>query len=184
MLRALIARHPGLAAEAEQLSRAAVTQVDAETIAAEVEDAVLALDLDDLNARAGGQRRGFVEPTEAAWELLDEALEPFLDEMRRRVELGFEAAAVATCRGIVLGLYRCRGQTTDKVLGWAEDFPGEAAGEAIGMLTRLRGAKGRGAWRLPPRAHGRRPRVGGAYRARRTKIVRRRRPRGRPNHPH
>jgi hypothetical protein len=150
VLRALIARHPELAADAEQLSRAAVTQVDAEAIAAEVEDAVLALDLDDLNAWAGRQRRGYVEPTEAAWELLEEALEPFLDEMRRRVELGFEAAAVATCRGIVLGLYRCRGQTTDKVLGWAEDFPGEAAGEAIGTLTRLRGVKGRGAWRLPP----------------------------------
>ena len=50
----------------------------------------------------------------------------------------------------MLGLYRCWGQTTDRVLGEAEDFPGEAAGEAVGTLTRLRGAKGRGAWRLPP----------------------------------
>ena len=148
MLRALIARHPELAAEAEQLSRAVVTRVDAEAVAAEVEDAVLALELDELNARAGRQRWGYVEPTEAAWELLEEALDPFLDEMRRRVELGFEAAAVATCQGIVLGLYRCRGQTTDKVLGWAEDFPAEAAGEAVGTLTRLRGTKGR-VWRLP-----------------------------------
>ena len=69
--------------------------------------------------------------------------------MRRRVELGFEAAAVETCRGIVLGLYRCRGQATDKVLGWAEDFPAEAAGEAVGTLLGPRGTKGRRAWRLP-----------------------------------
>lgn len=149
MLRTLIARHPELAVEAEQLSRAVVTRVEAEAVAAEVEDAVLALDLDDLNARAGRQRWGYVEPTEAAWELLEEALEPFLGEMRRRVELGFEEAAVATCRGIVLGLYRCRGQTTDKVLGWAEDFLAEAAGEAVGTLTPLRDTKGRRTWPLP-----------------------------------
>lgn len=101
MLRALIARHPELAAEAEELSRAVVTRVDAEAGAAEVEDAVLAFELDELNASAGRQRWGYVEPTEAASEVLEEALEPFLDEMRRRVELGFEAAAVATCQGIV-----------------------------------------------------------------------------------
>lgn len=45
----------------------------------------------------------------------------------------------------MLGFYCCRGQTTDEVLGWAEDFPGEA----IGTLTRLRGAKGRRTSRLP-----------------------------------
>jgi hypothetical protein len=149
VLQALIARHPELVGEAEQLSRVAVTEVNVEAVAAAVEDTVLALDLDDLNARAGRQRWGYVEPTEAAWALLEEALEPFLDEMRRRIELGFEGAAVETCHGIVLGLYRCRGQTTDKVLGWAEDFPGEAAGEAVGTLTRQSGAKGRRSWRLP-----------------------------------
>lgn len=39
-------------------------------------------------ASAGRQGWGYVEPTEAAWELLEGALNPFLDEMRRRVELG------------------------------------------------------------------------------------------------
>jgi len=76
VLRALIARHPELAAEAEQLSRAVVTRVDAEAVAAEVEDAVLALELGELNASAGRQRWGYVDPTEAAWELLEETLEP------------------------------------------------------------------------------------------------------------
>ena len=142
-------RHPELAGEAEQLSRAAVTQVDAEAVAAEVEEAVLALDLEDLNARAGRHRSGYVEPTEAAWELLEEGLEPFLDEMRRRVELGFEVAAVETCRGIVLGVCRCQGQTTDKVLAWAEDFPAEAAGRSGQHPRGPRGTKGRRAWRLP-----------------------------------
>jgi hypothetical protein len=80
-----------------------------ETIAEEVAAAVLGLDLDDLNTRAGRTRWGYVEPTEAACELLGEALDPFLEEMKRQIDLGFEPAAVGRCQGIVLGLYRCRG---------------------------------------------------------------------------
>jgi hypothetical protein len=147
--RALLEQHPELAAEAERLATSVVTDVDVEAIAEDVEQAVLDLDLDDLNARAGRQRWGYVEPTEAAWELLEEALEPHLSEMRRRIELSLEAAAVAACQGIVSGLYRCQGQTTDKVLAWAEDFPAESAGEAVATLARASAAKHRRAWRLP-----------------------------------
>jgi hypothetical protein len=149
VLRALLARHPRMAAEAERLAKSVVTDVDVEGIAEDVEQAVLDLNLDDLNARAGRKRWGYVEPTEAAWELLEEAVAPYLDEMRRRIELGLEAAAVAACQAIVLGLYRCQGQATDRVIGWAEDSPAEIAGEAVAALARVSAAKHRRMWRLP-----------------------------------
>ncbi|MGH7822517.1 MAG: hypothetical protein ACREQ9_22375, partial [Candidatus Binatia bacterium] len=119
MLRSLLDRHPELGAEAEEIARATLTDVDVDAVAENVEQAVLDLDLDDLNSRAGRHSWGYVEPTEAAWELLGEAIEPFLEEMNRHIELAFEAAATRTCAGIVLGLYRCRGKTPDQVLGWA-----------------------------------------------------------------
>src|SRR4051794_24983188 len=75
VLRALLERHPELAAEAEELAAATVTDVDAQAVADDVEHAVLCLDIDQLNARAGRTRWGYVEPTEAAWELLGEAIE-------------------------------------------------------------------------------------------------------------
>jgi hypothetical protein len=126
-----------------------VSDVDVEAIAEDVEQAVLDLDLDDLNARAGGESWGYVESTEAAWELVEEAVAPHLDEMRRRIELGLETAAVAACEGIVLGLYRCRDQTTDGVIGWGSDAPAEMAGEAVSTLARTNAAKHQRAWRLP-----------------------------------
>ena len=125
-----------------------MTDVDADAVAEDVEQAVLDLDLDDLNSRAGRKSWGYVEPTEAAWELLEEAIDPFLDEMKRHIELGFEAAATATCAGIVLGLYRCRGKNS-QLLGWAEDFPADTAGDAVATLARESRAKHRRAWRLP-----------------------------------
>jgi hypothetical protein len=149
VLRALLERHPGLAAEAEELAAATVADVDAQAVADDVEQAVLALDIDQLGTRAGRTRWGYVEPTEAAWELLGEVIEPFLAEMTRHIELAFEAPAVAQCSGIVLGLHRCRGKNSDDVLGWAEDFPAETAGQAVATLARDSAAKYRRAWSLP-----------------------------------
>jgi hypothetical protein len=148
VLRILLQRHPKLEAEAEEIARVTVTEIDAEDIAADVEYAVLALDYDDLNPRAGRHSWGYVEPNEAAWELLEEALEPFLDEMKRHIELGFEPAARATCAGILLGLYRCRGKDDADVLRWAPDFLRETAGRAVEMLGEESAARHRRAWRL------------------------------------
>jgi hypothetical protein len=149
ILRTILDRHPELVAEAEEIARAVVADVEAEAVAEDVERAVLDLDLGELNSRAGRLEWGYVEPAEAAWEILAEAIGPFLEDMKRHVDLGFEAAAVGTCAGIVLGLYRCRGKNPDQVLGWAEDFPADAAGDAVAMLAGESRAKHRRAWRLP-----------------------------------
>jgi hypothetical protein len=149
VLHSLLERHPELVAEAEEIARATVSDVDAEAVAEDVEETILGLDLDDLEARAGRKSWGYVEPTEAASELLGEAVDPFVDEMKRHIEFGFEAAATATCAGIVLGLYRCRGENSDQLLGWAEDFPAETAEHAVATLARESSTKHRRAWRLP-----------------------------------
>jgi hypothetical protein len=149
LLRTLLERHPELAVEVEEIAKATVADVEAEAVAEDVEQAVLDLDLSELNSRAGRQEWGYVEPTEAAWEILAEAIEPFLDDMKRHINLGFEAAALATCAGIVLGLYRCRGKNSDQLLGWAEDFPADTAGEAVAVLASESRAKHRRAWLLP-----------------------------------
>jgi hypothetical protein len=148
VLRSILERHPELAAEAEELARAAVSEVDAEIVADDVKEAVSDLDLDDLGTRAGPQSWGYVEPTEAAWEILGEAVDPFVHDMKRQIALGFEAAAAATCAGIVLGLYRCRECSSDQLVGWAEDFAAEVACEAAATLARESRAQHRRAWRL------------------------------------
>jgi hypothetical protein len=41
-----------------------------------VEQAVRGLDLDDLGSRAGNHSGGYTSPAEAAWELIEETVEP------------------------------------------------------------------------------------------------------------
>ena len=131
VLKRLLAIHPELVAEAEEISRSTLGGVSFESIADAVEDSIRQLDIDDLNGRAGSHSWGYVEPVEAASELLEEAVEPFLEDMKRHLHLGLAAEALEICKGIVLGLYRCRDGSENEFLGWAEDFPAEAAGSAV-----------------------------------------------------
>ncbi len=131
VLRALLARHPELFSEAEEISRSTLGDVPFESIAAQVADSVGQVDPDDFESRAGSHSWGYTEPSEAAWELLEEAVEPFVEDMQRHLAMGLDEAALEICKGIVLGLYQCRHASGDDVLGWAEDFPAEAAGNAL-----------------------------------------------------
>lgn len=116
-------------------------EVTFKDVADEVEASVQDLDLDDLHARAGGHEDGYVEPTQAAWDILEETMEPFLDDIKRHMELGLEYEAIEICQGVVLGLYRIEQGKNGKIVEWAPDFPGEAAGSAIEALRT--GGKGR-----------------------------------------
>lgn len=131
VLRRLLAAHPELRGEAEELARSRMREVTFETIADEVEAAVGAFALDDLNGPAGRHAWGYVSPTEAAWEILEEAIEPFLSDIKRQIELGLEAEALEICKGVVLGLYRVERRKGGALADWAPDFPVEAAGGAI-----------------------------------------------------
>ncbi len=67
---------------------------------------------------------------------------PFVEDIKRRAESGQSSAALTTCAGVVLGLYRLRNRDGDPFLGWAADSPDEMAGEAVVTLRKaLRKAK-------------------------------------------
>ena len=131
VFRRLLKAHPDLSSEADEIARSLLRQVEYEDVAAEIEDEIRALDYEDLNARAGGHEWGYIEPSEAAWEILEEIVEPFLDDMKRHIGLGLEAEALEICKGMVLGLYRLSEREGGDVLGWATDFPAEAARNSL-----------------------------------------------------
>jgi hypothetical protein len=133
VLDRLLTTRADLRVEAERIARGLLGEVSFESVADDVEDAICALDLDDLGDRAGRHRGGYTSPTDAAWELLHEAVDPFLSDMKRQMELGLEGEALEICKGILLGLYRVHNMKRDEFLGWAEDFPTEAAADAVSM---------------------------------------------------
>lgn len=136
ILRTLLERHPELRREAEAEAVEMMSAPSEEDVAEDVFDAVSSLSIEALNGRAGKQPFGYVEPGEAAWEILEEAVEGFVADMKRRATLGLIEAATVICCGIVLGLHRAEHAGSKELLEWAPDFPSEAACNAVVELMR------------------------------------------------
>ena len=136
VLRHLLAKHLELRPEAEQFATDHLSSGSIEEVAQDVYDRILGIDLDALNGRAGKQAWGYVEPGEAALELMDESLQDLVDDMKRKAELGLLPAAQVVCAGIVQGLYQARDTKSDGALGWAPDFPAEHADYVVGDFLR------------------------------------------------
>lgn len=109
VLVALIEAHPELADEAERLAGSLLGDHDRERTAHTVAAELRRLHLEDLADRAGPQwGGGYVDPIDAAYELIQEAVQPYLDDVTRRARAGARAAALEVGLGLLSGLYGCR----------------------------------------------------------------------------
>ena len=100
VLDELLAARPDLREPAEAYAVQVMTDADRVVVADDVESALQGRDIEELNTRAGHQPgRGYVHPAEAADEILDEALQPFLDDLHRRAGLGMRSRYRRTCGG-------------------------------------------------------------------------------------
>lgn len=139
MLDALLITHPELNDEAERIASDLLTAISVEHVATEVESALAWLSLDALAARAGRVRgRGYMHESEAAWELVEEAIEPFRSDLDRRAAVDLLDAAANLAVGIVAGLYRAREPEMGTVLAYAgEDTPVDLATEILDRAAKL-----------------------------------------------
>jgi hypothetical protein len=105
-----------------------LTEVDVAGTAEDVFDALNLIDVQDCWDRSGSSRDGYTSPDEAAAQLVDEELQPFLDQIERYHELGMFEQETTYCRGVILGLYRYERESTSEFRTWAEDVASECAG--------------------------------------------------------
>ena len=136
LLDELLRARPELSDVAEEIARRRLTATDRDGVAEDVEWNVKSHSHLEIGERAGRQPSGgYVDPTEAAWEILHEDVEPHLAEIGRLAKLGLDEAARETGLGVLAGLYACEGEAPpETVLEWTPDFPQEAAWGVMGAL--------------------------------------------------
>lgn len=137
VLDGLLRARPELRPEAELIARGQLADTSQEAVAEELEWKLRSLSSAELHGHADRQRWGYVEPTEAAWDLLSESVEPYHREIERLRALGIITAAIETALGVVDALYRCRGRhDSELLLSWAPDFPVEEACSVVDGLAK------------------------------------------------
>jgi hypothetical protein len=138
VLDELLTARPDLRDEAEAYAIQVMTDANRLAVADDVEYALQGLDIEELNTRAGHRPgRGYVHPTEAAGEILGEALQSFLDDLQRRVGLGMGSAAAELAAGILLGLYNCRDGGSETLLEYSPDYAAERASGLVRDCAKL-----------------------------------------------
>jgi hypothetical protein len=75
VLRHLLSSYPELIPDARQAANALLATVSMTDVAGSVFEALIALDLDDLDA--GPRTAGYVEPSEAAWAVTENVTAPY-----------------------------------------------------------------------------------------------------------
>lgn len=138
LLDELLAAHPQLRGEAEERAAARLAAVDTDDVAERVASTLGGLAMEELAGRAGYRPGvGYVHEGEAAAEILDEALEPFLADLRRRARLGHAAAVTQLAVGILIGLYECRHPAGETLLEYAPDYAYDRAWALLRECDRL-----------------------------------------------
>jgi hypothetical protein len=136
VLDELIGADERLRDSAESAARRLLADVDPADVGDALVEVLTGLDQQALAARAGPTRHGYVEPTEAAWALLEEALAPWVNDLARLARVSLKQAARQTGLLVLAGLQHCLQHTRhdDRLLSWAPDFPAEAAAEVLRAL--------------------------------------------------
>lgn len=124
VLKALLEAHPELIPEAERLATDLLDEAAWESVRDDVTRTLLSLPLEALNDRAGYHPgRGYTHECDAAGEIVEETLAPYLDDIARRLELGMTASAHQVAAGVLAGLHACDNEhDRDGLIGYAADM--------------------------------------------------------------
>ena len=125
VLRLVAESDPKISRVIEEIAARYLSDVDAEAVA---EDVYLDLDLIDVEEvwdRSGSTRFGYVDPGEAAWELFEETLKPYIEDISRYLDLSMDQEAKELCKGVMMGIRRFGEESSTPFREWAEGVPDE-----------------------------------------------------------
>ncbi|MEA3497184.1 MAG: hypothetical protein U9R42_14245 [Bacteroidota bacterium] len=131
VLKQLAKEDKSIRVKIEQLAKEYLSEIDLDSIAEEVYSELDSLYVEDLWDSSGSTSNGYIEPHERAFEMVEETIEPFIDEMKKYRILSMFQEEKICCMGILKGLYRFEKEATSEFSDWATDAPGESFSYAL-----------------------------------------------------
>ncbi len=121
VLKILARRDAETAAHIAEVAGAHLRGVDPEEVAFVLYDELTLLKPEEVWDRAGPTRHGYVDPTDVAYEMIEEVLDPYLEDLQKYQKLGMSDEANQICMGLLLGFYRFDYESDAEFKDWAPD---------------------------------------------------------------
>jgi hypothetical protein len=137
ILRQLAEDDEGIKKKIMELADVIIRDFDIDEICDDVLFALGGLDVDELWARSGATRYGYVSPEDMAVEMMEEELEPFNDEVDRLYELGMQKEAKIYCMGVLKGIYAYEQESGSEFKDHATDVPVECFRDSLERWKKL-----------------------------------------------
>jgi len=141
ILEILAARSQNLAQEIDAIAKELFSDVEVDEMAASVQAELESLHVEDVWDRSGPMQSGYVDPGEAAWEMFEEALRPFQEEVDKYKQLSMQREADLAYQGILRGIYEFHEESSTEYKKWAEDAPREYFERVLGAWKALFGVR-------------------------------------------
>ncbi|TSA26779.1 MAG: hypothetical protein D4R67_07170 [Bacteroidetes bacterium] len=128
ILTRLAKKNPRILKDIEKEAEQLLKKIDFQEIVDEVYAVLNGLDVEELWERSGSHRDGYSSPEDQAVEMMEEALEPYNEEVIRYLDLGMHKEAEIYCMGVLKGIYRYDQESKSDSTNWFVDIPAECSG--------------------------------------------------------
>jgi len=126
VLMILLKENPDLEERIYKISMQVLCDIDSDEVMDDVYSELNGLDVEDLYSRSGKSRYGYVDPADESWEMFEEALEPFISEMKKYQKRILHDIAKKYCIGIIKGIQEFQRESNSEFSDWVVDAPGES----------------------------------------------------------
>lgn len=123
ILKNLAMENPNIAKKIDQIAIKHLSSINPDDIASQVYFELDNISVEEVWDNSGSTSYGYVEPTDMAWEMFEEALEPFMEKMKNYQKLSMHAEVKMYCMGILKGIYKFENESTSEYKDWATDAP-------------------------------------------------------------
>lgn len=121
VLRTLAREDERVAVRIVEIATVQLSGVEPEEVAYMLHDELSFLEVEDVWDRAGPTRYGYVEPHEAVDEMMQEVIDPYLDELKKYHKLGMMYEANRMCMGLLWSLRKFEYECKTEFKNWATD---------------------------------------------------------------
>jgi hypothetical protein len=135
ILKMLAQGDPSIGQRIEEIFLNQVQEVEVSEISDTVFFDLDFLDVEELWDRSGAHRDGYSDTVEAAWEMIEEVMEPHRENMQRLHSLEMFREEMRYCMGVISGLYRYESESTTEFKDWAVDMPRKLADQILTEWT-------------------------------------------------